>query len=88
MSDVEDVLRTLKARIETLQTEHTRAQAKAELAQEALDAGMKELAEEFGLESVEQAKAMIEELRALAKVQLDTLLGEVAELEEAGWDKN
>jgi len=80
VTEIEDSLRALKERIEALTQTRDRAQARAEIAQADVDAGM-EVLQEFGVSSVEEAEAKIEEGRRKIDAAVQELLAQVQELE-------
>jgi hypothetical protein len=72
LSDIDD----LKKRIDQARLNQARAQAQKEQAEKLYTEGMTRLKDEFGLDNLEDARAMLGQLRS----QLDTELSQVASL--------
>ena len=76
MKDVGDVLIRLRRDVEAANQERLRLQGE-------YDAGIKRLKADFGVESLEEAKALLEKQQLENKKQEDALAKEVQALQEA-----
>lgn len=79
--DLDGQITAIKTRLATAQRAKLRAEAEREAAQTAADTARRQLAEEFGVTSVDDARAMLGGLETELASQLDTIR---AALDEAG----